>query len=48
MKKLVLMMALMLATMTVKANNILYFTYNQAARTVACLNGQDELMIYCG
>ena len=48
MKKIVLMMALMLATMTVKANNILYFTYNQALRTVACLNGQDELMIYCG
>lgn len=48
MRKLVLMMALMLATMTVKANNILYFTYNQAARTVACLNNQDELMIYCG
>lgn len=48
MKKLVLILALMMATITVKANNILYFTYNQAARTVACLNSQDELMIYCG
>lgn len=48
MKKIVLMLALMLATLTVKANNILYFTYNQAARTVAYLNNQDELMIYCG
>ena len=48
MKKIVLMLALMLATFTVKANNILYFTYNQAARTVAYLNNQDELMIYCG
>lgn len=48
MKKIVLILALMMATITVKANNILYFTYNQAARTVACLNSQDELMIYCG
>ena len=48
MKKFVLILALMMATFTVKANNILYFTYNQAARTVACLNSQDELMIYCG
>ena len=48
MKKIVLILALMMATSTVKANNILYFTYNQAARTVACLNSQDELMIYCG
>lgn len=48
MKKIVLILALMMATFTVKANNILYFTYNQAARTVACLNSQDELMIYCG
>ena len=48
MKKFVLILALMIATFTVKANNILYFTYNQAARTVACLNSQDELMIYCG
>ena len=48
MKKIVLMLALMMATMTVAANNILYFTYSQAARTVACLNSQDELMIYCG
>lgn len=48
MKKLVLILALMMATITVKANNILYFTYNQAARTVAYLNSQDELMIYCG
>jgi len=48
MKKLVLLVVLMLATITVKANNILYFTYHQAARTVACLNSHDELMIYCG
>ena len=48
MKKIVLMLALMMATMTVAANNILYFTYSQAARTVACLNSQNELMIYCG
>ena len=48
MKKIVLMLALMIATMTVAAENILYFTYNQAARTVATLNNQDELMIYCG
>ena len=48
MKKFVLILALMMATFTVKANNILYFTDNQAARTVACLNSQDELMIYCG
>jgi hypothetical protein len=48
MKKIVLILALMMATFTVKANNILYFTYNQAARTVSCLNSQDELMIYCG
>ena len=48
MKKIVLMLALMMATMTVAANNILYFTYSQAARTVACLNNQNELMIYCG
>ncbi len=48
MKKIVLALALMMATMTVAAENILYFTYNQAARTVACLNNQDELMIYCG
>ena len=48
MKKIVLALALMMATMTVAAENILYFTYSQAARTVACLNNQDELMIYCG
>lgn len=48
MKKIVLMLALMMATMTVAANNILYFTYSQAARTVATLNSQNELMIYCG
>lgn len=48
MKKIVLMLALMIATMTVAAENILYFTYNQAARTVATLNNQNELMIYCG
>ena len=48
MKKIVLILALMMATMTVAANNILYFTYSQAARTVACLNSQNELMIYCG
>ncbi len=48
MKKIVLTLALMMATLTVAAENILYFTYNQAARTVACLNNQDELMIYCG
>ena len=48
MKKIVLALALMMATLTVAADNILYFTYNQAARTVACLNRQDELMIYCG
>ena len=48
MKKIVLLLALMLATFTLKANNILYFTYSQAARTVACLNSQNELMIYCG
>ena len=48
MKKIVFMLALMMATMTVAANNILYFTYSQAARTVACLNSQNELMIYCG
>ena len=48
MKKIVLTLALMIATLTVAAENILYFTYNQAARTVACLNNQDELMIYCG
>ena len=46
MKKIVLILALMMATFTVKANNILYFTYNQAARTVACLNSQDELPTY--
>ena len=38
MKKIVLALALMMATQTVAADNILYFTYNQAARTVACLN----------
>ena len=48
MKKIVLTLALMMATLTVAADNILYFTYSQAARTVACLNRQDELMIYCG
>ena len=48
MKKIVLMLALMMVTMTVSANNILYFTYSQAARTVATLNSQKELMIYCG
>ena len=48
MKKIILTLALMMATLTVAADNILYFTYNQAARTVACLNHQDELMIYCG
>ena len=48
MKKIILTLALMMATLTVAADNILYFTYNQAARTVACLNRQDELMIYCG
>ena len=48
MKKIVLMLAMMIATMTVSASNILYFTYNQAVRTVTCLNNQNELMIYCG
>ena len=48
MKKIALMLALMIATMTVAAENILYFTYSQAARTVATLNNQNELMIYCG
>ena len=48
MKKIVLGMLLLVAALSATADNILYFTYNQAARTVAYLNGQDELMIYCG
>ena len=48
MKKIVLALALMVAALSATADNILYFTYNQAARTVAYLNNQDELMIYCG
>lgn len=48
MKKIVLLLALLVATLTVSAENILYFTYNQASRTVPFLNNQNELMIYCG
>lgn len=48
MKKLFLTLALIVATLTATADNILYFTYGQAARTVAVLNNEDELMIYCG
>ena len=48
MKKIVLLLALLVATLTVSAENILYFTYSQATRTVPFLNNQDELMIYCG
>ena len=48
MKKIVLMLALLVATLTVSAENILYFTYSQASRTVPFLNNQNELMIYCG
>ena len=48
MKKIVLALALMLATFAASASNTLYFTYNQALRTVTLLNNQDELMIYCG
>ena len=48
MKKIVFVLVLMMATLSSKAENILYFTYQQAARTVSVLNNQDELMIYCG
>ena len=48
MKKIVLALALMLATFAASASNTLYFTYNQALRTVTLLNNQNELMIYCG
>ena len=48
MKKIVLMLAMTLAMMTAAASNTLYFTYNQALRSVSFLNNQDELMIYCG
>ena len=48
MKKIVLALALMFATLAAGASNTLYFTYNQALRTVTLLNNQDELMIYCG
>lgn len=48
MKKIILALALMLAVVTAQASNTLYFTYNQALRTVTLLNNQSELMIYCG
>ena len=48
MKKIVLMLAMTLAMMTAAASNTLYFTYNQALRSVSFLNNQNELMIYCG
>ena len=48
MKKIVFALALMMAVFTASASNTLYFTYNQAIRTVTLLNNQDELMIYCG
>lgn len=48
MKKIVIMLAMTLAMMTAAASNTLYFTYNQALRSVSFLNNQNELMIYCG
>ena len=48
MKKIILTLALIVTTLVATADNTLLFTHGQAARTVAVLNNQDELMIYCG
>ena len=48
MKKLLLALAFVAASVALYANPICYFTYGQARRTVHFLNTQDELVIYCG
>ena len=48
MKKLFFALMLMVATLSVSANEVRYFTTPQAIRTVTYLNAQNELMIYCG
>ena len=48
MKKLILTLALTIATLVASANEIRYFTRPQAMRVTAALDAQNELMIYCG
>ena len=48
MKRIVIFMALCALALSVKANNIRFFTLPQATRVVAALSVQPELMVYCG
>ena len=48
MKKLILTLVLVMATMAASANSVRYFTRPQAKRVAAALDAQNELMIYCG
>ena len=48
MKKLIVILALMIAGLSVSANSVRYFTRSQAARVSKALDAQSELMIYCG
>lgn len=48
MKKLILTLALIIATVTAFANPVRYFTRPQAIRVANALDAQNELMIYCG
>ncbi|KWW31044.1 MAG: hypothetical protein AUK63_727 [bacterium P3] len=48
MKKFLVALVFVAASMALYANPICYFTYSQARRTVNYLNTQKELVIYCG
>ncbi len=48
MKRIALIALMLLICAGVEARSIRYFTYSQASRTVAHLDRQAELMIYCG
>ncbi len=48
MKKLILTLALIIATVSASANAVRYFTRPQALRVANALDAQNELMIYCG
>ena len=48
MKKLIVILALMIAGLSVSAHSVRYFTRSQAARVSSALDAQPELMIYCG
>ncbi len=48
MKRIAMIAVMVLMTLAATAQSAHYFTYGQALRTVAHLNAQQEMMIYCG